>query len=117
MLPSQSCIDQNIDLDKACLWGDPVDCTLGYINGNIEDVTVQVGLSYNNKPVAGVIGTPYKLIDGKKVFDPVVTIGSIKEKQVFDFFGKEWKVKPRKFPINKPIKLATSNSRSSQSEN
>ena len=74
-----------------------------------------IGLSYNMKPLAGIIGTPYKLIGGKQVFEPVVTIGSVKEKEAYDFTGKQWVKKPHKYPVNKPVKLATSNSRMSDS--
>jgi hypothetical protein len=41
-------------------------------------VTVLIGVSAYERPVAGIIGTPFKVIDGKKVADPVVTIGSTK---------------------------------------
>jgi 3'-phosphoadenosine 5'-phosphosulfate (PAPS) 3'-phosphatase len=67
-----------LDIEHACLWIDPIDCTRGFINGNIEDVTVLIGLSYNNKPQLGIIGTPYKIIGGVKTFDPVITVGSVK---------------------------------------
>ena len=51
---------------------------MGYVNGNVEDVTVLIGISSREKPIAGIIGTPFKLINGKKVFDPYVTLGSVK---------------------------------------
>ena len=37
---------QELELEKSCLWIDPIDCTRGFLNGNIEDVTVLIGLSY-----------------------------------------------------------------------
>ena len=75
-------------------------------------MTVLVGLSYHEKPIAGIIGTPFKLVGDKKVFDPVVTLGSVKELEAFDLKdGKIWSKKARKFPVNEPIKVATSNSR------
>ena len=37
-----------------------------------------MGLSYNNKPQMGIIGTPFKIIGNVKTFDPVITIGSVK---------------------------------------
>ena len=45
MLPSSSKIDRNLKNDEVCLWIDPLDCTLGYVNGNVEDVTVLIGIS------------------------------------------------------------------------
>jgi len=41
-------------------------------------VTILIGLSYSQKPLAGIIGTPYKSIGISKSYDPVVTIGSVK---------------------------------------
>jgi 3'-phosphoadenosine 5'-phosphosulfate (PAPS) 3'-phosphatase len=67
-----------LDAQDACLWIDPIDCTRGFINGNIEDVTILIGLSYRQKPYMGVIGTPYKKIGELKSFEPVVTVGSVK---------------------------------------
>ena len=103
-------------MQHLCLWIDPLDCTLGYVKGNVEDVTVLIGLSYKQKPVAGVIGTPFKAIANEKVFDPIVTIGSVKSKETYDFFGKEWKRKQTKYPLHSPIKVVTSNSRSTAME-
>ena len=45
------------------------------------------------------------------MFDPYVTIGSVKEKEAYDWIDNKWMKKQRKFPINKPLKIATSNSR------
>ena len=64
ILPSESNIKEDIDLKQACLWIDPIDCTLGFVSGNYEDVTVLIGLSYNHKPLVGIIGTPYQLVQG-----------------------------------------------------
>lgn len=116
MLPSESTIRESLDLRKVCLWIDPIDCTLGFIKGNVEDVTVLIGLTYQKKPVAGIIGTPFKLLGDKKVYEPIVTIGSVPEMEAFDFSGKGWARKAIKYPVNKPYKIATSNSRSSRSE-
>ena len=81
------------------------------MNGNVEDVTVLIGVSSFQKPIAGIIGTPFKLINGKKVFDPYVTMGSVKEQEAYDFIDNKWISKQRKYPINSPLKIATSNSR------
>jgi 3'-phosphoadenosine 5'-phosphosulfate (PAPS) 3'-phosphatase len=77
MLPAHSNINRELRIEDSCLWIDPIDCTKGFLNGNYEDVTVLIGLSYKKKPEAGIIGTPYKKIGDKKVFEPVVTIGSV----------------------------------------
>lgn len=77
MLPSESKIDQQLDNEKICLWVDPLDCTRGYVNGNVEDVTVLIGISYHERPIAGIIGSPFKAVGDEKVYNPVVTIGSV----------------------------------------
>ena len=84
---------------------------MGFVNGNVEDCTVLIGVSYQQKPISGIIGTPFKLVGNEKVFDPIVSIGSVKEKEAFDFQGKSWSKKVKKYPVNKPLKIATSNSR------
>lgn len=114
MLPTNSNINRELKIEDSCLWIDPIDCTKGFLNGNYEDVTVLIGLSYQKKPEAGIIGTPYKKLGDKKVFEPVVTIGSVQEKETIDFNGLQWKNKMKKSPQN-PIVVATSNSRRSKS--
>jgi hypothetical protein len=74
-------------------------------------VTVLIGLSYNKKAVTGIIATPFKKVAGINVFQPCVTIGSVLEQEAYDFTGKDWIKKIRKYPINRPLKIATSNSR------
>ncbi|XP_039757649.1 3'(2'),5'-bisphosphate nucleotidase 1 isoform X2 [Pararge aegeria] len=50
------------------IWVDPLDGTSEYTQGFLEHVTVLIGISVNEKPVAGVIHQPYfkSLIDGEK---------------------------------------------------
>ena len=67
-LPKGANISEEIKYQNACVWIDPIDCTRGFIDGNIEDVTILIGLSLNNKPLAGIIGSPYKKIAGNKLF-------------------------------------------------
>ena len=93
------------------MWIDPLDCTLGYVKGNVEDVTVLIGISAYERPIAGIIGTPFKVIDGKKVADPVITVGSTKQKEAYDYFNGKWVRKQSKYPINNPLRIVTSNSR------
>ncbi|XP_049877779.1 3'(2'),5'-bisphosphate nucleotidase 1 isoform X2 [Pectinophora gossypiella] len=47
------------------VWVDPLDGTSEYTQGFLEHVTVLIGISVNEKPVAGVIHQPYfKSVDG-----------------------------------------------------
>jgi len=67
-LPHNSKISAKINYERLCAWIDPIDCTRGFINGNIEDVTILIGLSYDNKPLAGIICSAYKKINENKLF-------------------------------------------------
>jgi 3'-phosphoadenosine 5'-phosphosulfate (PAPS) 3'-phosphatase len=54
-----------------------LDCTRGFVSNKKEEVTILVGISENNIPIAGVIGQPFKLNKFNKcTFDPRVFIGS-----------------------------------------
>lgn len=115
MLPASSSIDRELQAEDACLWIDPIDCTRGFLNGNYEDVTVLIGLSYRKKPEAGVIGTPFRQQGSQKLYRPTVTLGAVKERETLDFDGNNWKPK-NKTSVHSPIIVATSNSRRSASE-
>ncbi|XP_026746789.1 3'(2'),5'-bisphosphate nucleotidase 1-like isoform X2 [Trichoplusia ni] len=51
------------------VWVDPLDGTSEYTQGFLEHVTVLIGISVNDKPVAGVIHQPYykTMLDGEKI--------------------------------------------------
>ena len=104
-----------IELKEACLWIDPIDCTLGFLNGREEDVTVLIGLSHKKRAVAGVIATPFKEQANNKLYSPIITVGSVGHKQTLDFDGTTWtqKVKPKQ---QKPLRVVSSNTRQSRAE-
>ncbi|XP_069360822.1 3'(2'),5'-bisphosphate nucleotidase 1 isoform X2 [Maniola hyperantus] len=59
---------QNVKEEDIVIWVDPLDGTSEYTQGFLEHVTVLIGISVNEKPVAGVIHQPYfkTLVDGEK---------------------------------------------------
>ncbi|KPJ18231.1 3'(2'),5'-bisphosphate nucleotidase 1 [Papilio machaon] len=56
---------QGVKEEDIVVWVDPLDGTSEYTQGFLEHVTVLIGISVNEKPVAGVIHQPYyKTING-----------------------------------------------------
>jgi len=43
-----------------CVWIDPIDNTKGFISGEIEAVTILIGISYKGKAEVGIVGHPFK---------------------------------------------------------
>ncbi|XP_013183386.2 3'(2'),5'-bisphosphate nucleotidase 1 isoform X2 [Amyelois transitella] len=59
---------QAVKEEDIVVWVDPLDGTSEYTQGFLEHVTVLIGISVNEKPVAGVIHQPYykTLVGGEK---------------------------------------------------
>lgn len=75
-LHPQISFDQLYNPDGLNLWIDPIDCTTGFTNKSLYQVTVLVGLSYYSKPICGFIAQPFKRIGDKDYYDPTVIFGS-----------------------------------------
>lgn len=43
------------EIDKLCVWLDPLDGTLDFVMNNLDNVTTLIGVSYNNQPLLGVV--------------------------------------------------------------
>lgn len=56
--------DSNLELKDICLFIDPLDGTRGFVSGKKWECTVLVGVTYKGKPIAGVIGQPFKQTHG-----------------------------------------------------
>lgn len=81
--------------EELCVWIDPIDCTKGFIQGEIQDVTVLIGISQKKQAEIGIIGIPYKMVNGKSLYDPSVIFGSATDKVAYEYFintGKFMKV-------------------------
>ncbi|KAJ8723877.1 hypothetical protein PYW07_007857 [Mythimna separata] len=60
---------QSVKEEDIVVWVDPLDGTAEYTQGFLEHVTVLIGISVNEKPVAGVIHQPYykTMLNGEKI--------------------------------------------------
>ncbi|XP_047033662.1 3'(2'),5'-bisphosphate nucleotidase 1 isoform X3 [Helicoverpa zea] len=60
---------QGVKEEDIVVWVDPLDGTSEYTQGFLEHVTVLIGISVNEKPVAGVIHQPYykTMLGGEKI--------------------------------------------------
>jgi 3'-phosphoadenosine 5'-phosphosulfate (PAPS) 3'-phosphatase len=76
--------DQTEDLaiKNSCVWIDPVDGTLSYTEGNLDEVSTLIGLSYKNRARLGVIGLPY-LSSPLYKYSPRVFFGSSTHRRVY----------------------------------
>lgn len=68
--------NQKYDSRDLCVWIDPIDCTSGFTCNRLHEVTILIGVSYQGRPVLGLIGHPFSLKQHKTVFHPTVFIGS-----------------------------------------
>jgi fructose-1,6-bisphosphatase/inositol monophosphatase family enzyme len=64
-LPVPRCIDQTlealpeeIEADEVSLWIDPLDATGCFVRGQLEAVTILLGIAWRERPVFGVIHHP-----------------------------------------------------------
>ena len=51
--------DLHVELSELCVWIDPLDGTKEFTEGRYEFVSTLIGISWRQKPVAGVISEPY----------------------------------------------------------
>lgn len=49
-------MNNEFELEKAIVWVDPLDGTLSYVNNELDSVTTLIGLSYETRPLIGIIG-------------------------------------------------------------
>ena len=47
--------NEEIDCSKCILWIDPLDGTQSYVNDELDCVTTLIGLSYDDRPLMGLI--------------------------------------------------------------
>lgn len=55
----------------------------------MEDVTVLIGVSLNKKAAIGIIGMPFKEIDGQAVYKPSVMFGVVSHKAAYEIWFDE----------------------------
>lgn len=50
---------KSVSIDDLCLFCDPLDGTLEFVEGRLESVQTLIGISLRGEPIAGVIGQPF----------------------------------------------------------
>ena len=68
--------NQLYDAEDLCLWVDPIDCTAGFTNNRLYQVTILIGISYKGTPICGFIGHPFKKQADKNLYSPTIVLGS-----------------------------------------
>ena len=58
-LLSDNMNDESIPLDEIALFVDPLDGTREFVEGRLQNVACLIGISRNNRPIAGVISLPF----------------------------------------------------------
>lgn len=76
--------DEDLVLEDSCVWLDPLDGTKSYTNGELDEVTTLIGLSYRKRARVGVMGLPYRRLPGGYKFDPRVIVGDVGSPGVFE---------------------------------
>jgi len=51
--------DEDVELDRLCVFVDPLDGTREMLKGNLDSVTVLIGVCVDNRPRLGVIAAPF----------------------------------------------------------
>lgn len=76
--------EEELSLEDSCVWLDPLDGTKSYTNGELDEVTTLIGLSYRKKARIGIMGIPYVRIAGGYKFNPRVLVGDVGNPGVFE---------------------------------
>ena len=58
-LPKNFKLNRECPIEDLCVWIDPIDGTLGFVENRIEDVSVLIGISEKKKASIGVVGIPF----------------------------------------------------------
>ena len=79
----------NYSIEDCCVWIDPLDGTVNYVNGEIQNVTVLIGLAVKGKPQIGLISCGFEdIYDTKKddlKFLPRTYVGDTQVNKVFEY--------------------------------
>lgn len=84
-LESLNDFDQNVDLDDIVVYIDPLDGTKAFTEGQLNQVTSLIGVSYKQEPYIGVISQiwdRHNTADGYQ-FDPTVYFGVVTHPRVY----------------------------------
>lgn len=78
---------EELPIADSCVWVDPVDGTLSYTEGQLDEVSTLIGLSFRGKARLGVIGLPYMAAPEYR-FSPRVFFGEAEHGTVYEL-GQE----------------------------
>lgn len=67
--------NEELLVEDACVWIDPLDATLSYTKGELDEVTTLIGLSYRKKARIGVMALPYTCKGSGYHYRPRVLVG------------------------------------------
>ena len=71
------------ETEKLCLWVDPLDGTKNFVSGNLDSVTTMIGITYNQRPIAGIICKPFIKNREKYVLQPSIYCSMLPIKEIF----------------------------------
>ena len=96
--------DLQVNLEDLTAFIDPLDGTLSYVNGDLNFVTVLLGIAINKRPVIGIIGQIWGLNnEGKIIYDPKIYFGYALTKKMYyirpdDILQKQGDLVPWELP-------------------
>ncbi|KRW99652.1 hypothetical protein PPERSA_03453 [Pseudocohnilembus persalinus] len=96
--------NQEFDINKAIVWIDPLDGTLSYVNNELECVTNLIGLTYEEKPLMGIIAQPFQMQeDGSYIFCPKIYFSHVYQNIVYKIDMKNMQMEDYAIQINPSI--------------
>ncbi|EGR27947.1 hypothetical protein IMG5_186090 [Ichthyophthirius multifiliis] len=100
LIPQTTFQNNTLNISKATAWIDPLDSTISYLNGQYEDVTSLLGLTFEEKPIAGIICKPF---NSQNQFFPKIYYGYVLggKKEVYFLNGQE--LDQNDFQFNKQV--------------
>ncbi|CAD8205350.1 unnamed protein product [Paramecium pentaurelia] len=113
--PNNLKVRTQYEIEDLCVWVDPLDGTLDFVQGDFDCVTTLIGLSYKKKALMGIISQPFvKIADKQYEFKPKIYFGHHPQRRVFYTYDTQSQIpfellKPSYNPSN--IVLCTQNKR------
>jgi len=92
-------LQNTLTLEDTCLWIDPLDGTKEFVLGNLQNVSVLIGIAVRDRPVAGVLHQPF--VGGE---EGTVTYGALGV-GVFGDREPAWAEPPEDFVLAIPLPI------------
>ncbi|CAD8186097.1 unnamed protein product [Paramecium pentaurelia] len=82
--PNNLKVRTQYEIEDLCVWVDPLDGTLDFVQGDYDCVTTLIGLSYKKQALMGIISQPFvKIADKQYEFKPKIYFGHHPQRRVF----------------------------------